>query len=292
MSRITNAILENQAYSRGANQPMLDLGYGGQFGYSTNPAEWISNQAYIRNNLIMLLLEAPRFFGLMPNPDKWVQTLKALVELHPRTIEGYNAGITVEFEDHPFGAAGEVQHEIVRSTRAQTNPTFTYVEKMGNPIQNFIATWIEYGMISPDTQFALAGTLSGQKPEDLLADWNTMTAIAIEPDALHQKVVRAWLTTNMMPKGTGDITGKRDLTTNKEMVTPSIEWTGISFTGIGVNAFAQKILSSINIAGAVPYNRPTFINDVSSDVAAASSTGYGVGASELGSNAMSGPGKQ
>lgn len=291
MSRITNAILNGQAYARGANQPMLDLGYGGQMGYATNPAEWVNNQAYIKNNLIMILLEAPRFFNLMPNPEKWVQTLKALVELHPRTIDGYNAGITVEFEEHPFGAAGEVQHEIIQAKRATSNISYTYVEKYGNPIQNFIGTWIEYGMISPDTQFALASTLSGQKPEDLLADWNTMTTLAIEPDPLHQKVVRAWLTTNQMPKGTGDITAKRDITASKEMVTPTIEWTGISFVGLGINAFAQKILSSINIAGAVPYNRPSFINDVSSDVAAISDIGYGKGAADLGSSALTGPGK-
>lgn len=291
MSRLTNAILENQSYARGATQPMLDLTYGGQMGYSSNPAEWISNQGYVKSNLIMILLEAPKFFSLMPDSQKWVQVLKSLVELHPRTIQGFNAGISVEFEPHPFGSAGEEQHEIIRATRAQTNPSFSYVEKYGNSIQNFLQFWIEYGMISPDTQFALAGTLSGTKPQDLLSDWNSMTCLAIEPDAIQQKVVRSWLTTNMMPKGTGDITGKRDLTTNKELVTFDIEFTGISFVGLGINAFAQKILTSINIASAVPCNRPSFIQDISPDVAASNANGYSKGASDLGSSALAGPGK-
>lgn len=291
MSRLTTAILENQAYARGANQPMLDLTNGGQMGYSTNPAEWISNQGHVKSNLIMILLEAPRFFSLMPDSQKWVQVLKSLVELHPRTIQGYNAGITVEFEPHPFGAAGEEQHEPTQAKRAQTNPSFSYVEKYGNSIQNFLSFWIEYGILSPDTQFPLISTLSGTKPQDYLADWNTMTCLAIEPDPLQQKVVRSWLTCNMMPKGTGDITGKRDLTTTKELITFDVEFTGISFVGIGINAFAQKILTSINIGGAVPYNRPSFIQDISADVAAANAAGYSKGASDLGSSALAGPGK-
>jgi len=216
---------------------------------------------------------------------------ESIVELHPRTIQGYNAGVTVEFEEHPFGSAGEVQHEITQAKRVPTNPSFSWVEKYGNSIQNFLQYWIEYGMISPDTQFPLAGTLSGTKPQDFLTDWSSMTCLAIEPDPLQQKVVRSWLTVNMMPKGTGDITAKRDLTTTKELVTFDVEFTGISFVGIGINTFAQKILSSVNIAGAVPYNRPSFLQDINSDVAAANAAGYAKGASDLGSSALAGPGK-
>lgn len=290
MSRLTNAILENEAYARGANQPMLDLTYGGQMGYSTNPAEWISNQAYVKSNLIMILLEAPRFFALMPDPQKWIQILKSLVELHPKSIQGYNAGVTVEFEPHPFGAAGEEQHEPTQAKRAQSTPTFSYVDKFGNSIQNYFQSWIDYGIMSPDTQTPLISTLTGEKPKDFLSDWNSMTCLAIEPDPLQQKVVRSWLTVNMMPKGTGDITAKRDLTTAKEIVTFDVEFTGINFVGIGINAFAQKILSSINITRAVPYNRPSFIQDISSDVAAATAAGYAKGVSDLGSSALAGPG--
>jgi hypothetical protein len=79
MSRITNAII-GQYIEHGLNgttAPMLDFSYGGQHGYSPNLVEWVSNQAYIRRNLICILLEAPGFFQLMQDPTVWVRSLKS-----------------------------------------------------------------------------------------------------------------------------------------------------------------------------------------------------------------------
>ena len=59
MSRLTDALLGSSAFGVGANQPMLDPTYGGWFGFAPVMKEWISNQAYMRRNLIPILLEAP-----------------------------------------------------------------------------------------------------------------------------------------------------------------------------------------------------------------------------------------
>ena len=273
MSRLTDAILGSPAgglgYATNAKQPMLDLTYGGQQGWSPNPIEWISNQAHVRHQLVCVLLEAPRMFQLMPNSEKWVSSLKSLVELHARTIEGFNAGLTVELDEHPVGGAGEMQQEVIDVKRARTEPVFGFVEKYGRPIQTFLDYWIRYGLMDPDAKYALAGVL-GQPPEDLLADWYSMTCLFLEPDATHRKVVQAWVTTNMFPKSNGEVTGKRDLTSASELNTLSIEFTGISQYGLGVNVFAQNILDQINIKNADPYMRPSFIQSITPDVEAAS----------------------
>ena len=70
MSRITSALLGELAYAKGRKQPILDLTFDGQQGWSPNLTEWVSNQAYVRRNLICVLLEAPRFFDKMPIIDK------------------------------------------------------------------------------------------------------------------------------------------------------------------------------------------------------------------------------
>ena len=98
MARVRNAILGNKAYARGTNSEVLNLKFGGQFGWSPNLTEWVSNQAHVARNLIPILLEAPKFFNLMPNPNVWVETLRALVELHCTSIEGFDAGLEVETE--------------------------------------------------------------------------------------------------------------------------------------------------------------------------------------------------
>lgn len=282
MARLTEAILGQKAFGGHANQPMLDLTYGGQHGWAPNLTEWVSNQAYVRRNLVCVLLEAPRFFTLMPDPAKWVSTLKSLLELHCRSIEGFNAALTVDTDEHPVGGAGEMQQEVINVTRARTEPSFTFVEKYGRPIQTFIQHWIQYALMDPETKYALVGTLEN-KPEDLLADWFSCSALFFEPDPTHRKVVQAWVTTNMFPKETGEIVGKRDLTSASEILNLTIPFTGISQYGLGVNLFAQKILDGININNANPYTRKSFIEAVSSDVAAAAE-GYKKNAEDVGAN--------
>ena len=273
MSRLTDAIITG-AYSRSVDRPMVDLKNGGQNGWAPNLIEYTSNQAYVSRPVICILLEAPKMFSVMPDSQKWISSLKALFELHARSIDGLNAGIKVDTEEHPVGGAGEQQQEIVNVTRERTQPKFTFIEKYGRPIQTFLDYWIRYGMMDPDTKFALLGTGGNANVKDLLADWYSASCLFMVPDPLHKKVDKAWITTNMFPLSNGDITAKRDLTTSQEMLTLDIEFSGISQTGLGVNQFAQSILNSINITNADPFMRAGFVNRISPDVAAVNTSGY------------------
>lgn len=286
MARIENALLGKSAFGANQNSPLLDLTHGGQFGWAPNLTEWVSNQGYVRRNLVCILLEAPKFFSLMPNPEKWVECLRALLEIHAKSIDGYNAGLDAEFEEHAVGGAGEMQEELTDVKRARTTPKFSFTEKYGRPIQTFLQNWIQYGMMDPDTKYALIGTLAAsQVPSDMLADWFTASVLVFEPDPTHRKVVNSWITSNMMPKSTGEITGKRDLTTAMELVTLDIEFTGISQSGLGTNIVAQRILDTINLENANPYLRPGFIQNISADVDK-DTTGYKKGVNDLSTSAV------
>ena len=287
MARLTDSLLNGKAFSENRNQPMLDLTYGGQQGYAPNLSQWISNQSYVRRNLVCLLIEAPKFFEKMPDPTKWVQTLRALVELHAKSIDGLAAGLTVDVSDTPVGGGGEVQEEFTNVTRARSQPVFTFTEKYGMPIQSFLRDWITYGMMDPDTKFANIGTLAPEAvPKDMLADWYSCTCLFFEPDPTHRKVIKAWLVTNMFPKSTGDIVGKRELTSASELLDLSIEFTGIAQYNLGTINFAQKLLDNINITNANPYLQKAFLDagpnfdpaltgeNLSPTVSSDSTTGY------------------
>lgn len=274
MARITEAILsQDTAYAKLFNQRMTDLTHGGQFGYANNLVELVSNNAYIRRNLVCILLEGPRFFDLMPNPNKWYASLKSLVELHMKTWDGFKGGLTVETVEHAVGGAGEMQEEYVDVKRERTQPTSTVIEKYGSPIQSLLHTWITFGMMDPDTKTSMLGTLtadtagSANRPSDLLSDWYTMSCLFFEPDPLHRTVVKSWVVTGMFPKGTGPIEGKRDLLSASELLELSLEWTGVAQFNLGGNVFAQKILDRININNANPYLRPSFIANRNAEVA-------------------------
>lgn len=284
MSRLNDAMMTG-GYTRDIDRPILDLQYGGQHGWSPNLVEWTSNQAYVSRPLHCVLLEAPRMFKVMPDSAKWISSLKALFELHAYAIEGFNAELKVETDTHDVGGGGEKHHEVVNVTREASTPKFTFIEKYGRPIQTLLDYWIRYGLMDPETKFALLGTLGSGDVKDMLADWYSATCLFIVPDPLHKTVDKAWLTTNMFPTSTGQIIGKRDLKSGQEMLTLDIEFPGISQYGLGVSRFAQTILDKMNTTNADPFMRPAFAQGISADVESVA-TGYKAGLETVGATAV------
>lgn len=284
--RVADAILQNNSeWAAGRQNPMLDLRYGGQQGFAPDLSQWVSNQAYVRRNLICLLLEAPTGFQQMADPSRWVGTLRSLVELHPLSIDGLAAGLEVEVTDtSPVGGGGEYHQDFVDVKRARSTPVFRWNEKYGMPISSFFRAWIQYLMMNEESKVAGIGTLAN-RPTDMLADRYAATMAFIEPDPTHTKVVKSWLCTNMFPQGTGEVTGRRELAAAGEPVTIDITFSAITQFGAGVDAFAQTLLDSINIIGANPANRPALVQAVQADVAA-TTVGYERNAESLGATAL------
>ena len=230
-------------------------------------------------------MEAPRFFQYLSNPDKWRDALRAMVELHPRTIEGLNSTLTVDVDSTPVGGAGEIQQEFTNVTRARSEPSFTWDEKYGRPFGTMLENWITQGMMDPATKVANIGTLAGQRPNDMLPDQYAMTMLFIEPDPMHRHVLKAWLITNMFPQGTGDITGRRDITSPLPLQQINVTFSALTQVGAGVNAVAQAVLDGINITNANPNLRAAFIQEIAPDVMA-TRNGYGVQTQEMGDTAI------
>lgn len=275
MARLADALLTGQAFSRGRKVQQLDLQYGGQNGYAPNLAEWASTTHYVRRNLVCLLIEAPKGFAMMPDPAFYVSALKSMVEIHAKTWDGFASGLTVDAgAETAVGGAGEMFQDFVNVTRARTNPVSTFTDMYGRPIQHFLHDWITYLIADPDTKVPALSTIAGVKPADLLADMYSATMLFYEPDPTHTQVAKAWLTTNMYPKTTGDIIGKRDLTAAGEILDLSIEWTGLTQTGAGVVNFAQTLMDAMNLANANPMMRNSFIQAIASDVSSNVSKAY------------------
>lgn len=287
MTRLVDA-LQDGAHANGSLQPMINLASGGGYnGWSPDLAAWHSNAADMRGQLHCILLDAPKFFSLMPQPEKWVECLKNLFEVHMKTWEGFNGTLKADFEEHDVGGAGEKHQEVANVTRERTVPTSTFIDKYGNPGQTLLYNWIIYGMMDPDAKYAMVSTLPGERPTDLLPDWSSASALFYEADPLHRRVVRSWVVVNMMPQSSGEITGRRDLSAGRELNTVSVEWTGIAQFNLGGSNFAQGILDTINITNAVPHLRPSFVDKISADVEAAQ-VGFKVGAEDLGTNHVPG----
>lgn len=273
MSRLADTILDNKGYNQYGRSAMVDIRKGGSNGPAPDYAAYVTNSAYVRRNIIAILIEAPRGFQDLEDPDYWVSTLKNLVELAPKTIEGLSQTLTVEHIENPFGGAGEVQQDISNVTRQRSAPQFTWNEKYGKAVASFLNGWVLNLIMDPDTKYPRV-VKNTDKPADLLPDYTGMTVLFIEPDPTHTKVITAWLSTNMRPTGTvAEISGSRDITAALQGADYSVEFTALTQIGEGVNSFAQEILDNMTLTGANPSLQEAFVREIDAEVEAAD-TGY------------------
>lgn len=255
-----------QAYGERHLQPMVDISHptAGQNGPFTNFEGYVSNSAYVRRNLIAVLIEAPRGFNDLPDPGKWRETLKTLVELQPDSIEGLTSTLTAEFVETAVGSAGEIQEDISNVTRERSTPTFNWTEKYGKPINAFLTGWITELLMDPITNVPGVVTRklgnSETPPADMLPDYTGMTVLFFEPDPTQTRVIHAWLCTNMHPKTAGEVVGARDLTAAGETVQYSVEFTSLTQEGYGVRRYAQDILDEMNESAINPNAMPAFVH--------------------------------
>lgn len=265
MARLTNDMMGGKAYAENKTRPMVDLSQkeSGQQGFRPDLRGYASNSAHVKRNLIAVLVEAPTGFQDLPGSDRWVATLKSLIELHSKTIEGLTSTLTAEFVENPVGGAGEMQEDISNVTRARSTPTHVWTEKYGKPINAFLEGWITSLIMDPATKVPNVVTQAGVDVEDLLPDYTGCTVLYFEPDPTMTKITRAWLCTNMMPKTAGEVTGSRDLTTGGESLDYNVEFTALTQEGFGVNKMAQEYLDNLNRTGVNPNYQPSFVEQIS-----------------------------
>lgn len=268
MSRLTHTLIGETAYGKMKTAPMIDITNGGQFGYMPDYSAFVSSAPYVRKNLIARVMEAPRGFRDLADGQKYVDALRAIIELAPKTIEGLSSGLTVDFAESAFGGAGEMIYNVSNVTRAPSNPSISWDERYGKPIQTFHTSWILQVMQDPETKYPWVITNGNGNVTDLLPDYMAMTCLFFEPDPTHTKIQDAWLCTGMMPKSDGTREGRKDGTGAGEMLELQIEYTATTQVGLGVIAMAQKILDTINLSGVNPNTRPAFVDNIAADVAA------------------------
>lgn len=269
LSRVKEAILPEGTIPSGA-EGAVDPTFGGQFGWSPRIgvvgedgqaySEWISNQAYVQNNVIPVLIQGPKMFDYMEGGEKLLAILKSLIELRSKTIEGLTATKTVEVGEHNLGGGGQVQQEIVNVTIATSNVTHTYQEVQGKGIHRFFDMMIDYGGMDPYTKHSKIGTLDKFDNAIWTPEFFTFTVLYIEPDVTGKRVVDAYLRANMFPLSSGEVNAKRDLNAAKEMPEMSIEFTGFNMRNDNVLELAQSMLNKMNLARFDSAKSPLFVS--------------------------------
>ena len=267
--------------------PTTNLLQGGQWahlpmiGDKNNKHAWMADQAYIRRDIIPVVLQVPKGFEYLPNGEYYIKACVALFEKHARTIEGLDSSITVNTGEHELGLEGAKYQEPVNVTVAESNVSISLTEKYGQAVKNFLDVWVRYLIMDPQTKSPLisqylrakkattaqsndgSGTSTaatdGKDNKSTLANgialnnnvWSTeyytMTILFIEPDILNNRVVNAWLVSNMFPRSIPNIIGKKDKKADKEIEELTIEFGGFALHSRNrhVRKMAQDMLDNL-----------------------------------------------
>lgn len=263
MARLQDTLLTNTAYTAGSTAPMLNLNRG-QMGFANDYSSWVQNAAHVRQNVIPLVLEAPRAIDKLPQEKQyWLTAFRTILEEMPTRIQGLNAGIEAEIDSsNRIGGSGQLQHELTKTRETISNPAFQWQDKYNQAIAKFWRRYIWMFMADPISDIPGIATLPGIDLEDWLPDNYTFSMAFIEPDRTHRHVVNAWIMSNMMPDKSGDIIGAREKGGSGELTTVDINFQGFAQTGDGVNQVAQLLLNEIRVTGASPFQRRGFIERI------------------------------
>lgn len=265
--RTVDPLISDAAYSNGT-APMVNPVFGGQFGHQPDYNTWISNGAFVRQNIIPLVLRLPRGVYEHPRSKELIAIYKNMLEVQPRQIQGLNKTLTVETTSNPFGGAGEMQEDPVDVKREASNLSMTFQEREGRAISYALQYWIEQWIMTAESKFSNSVYEAYSTSDDRLPDYHSATMMFIEPDKTHKRVVAAWLMTNVFPKGAGAFEGGRDMASAKEAPQLNIQFAGLSQHGRGVNALAQQLLDEMTLTNASPNNRPAFMDGIEAAVKA------------------------
>lgn len=267
MSRYQNPFIGNTAYGQGQSTALGDISQAGAEQFAPNLGNLAANTPYVRRNVIPFLIEAPRFFNFMPDPEIAVRCLKALVETHSRTVDGLNQQIRVDTADAPIGGSGERIQVPINVTREVSSPNHGAWELQGRAITKFCRWWIVNGIGDENTKVPLVVSSGAIKAEDYDISFAGATILYIEPDPTMTEVVDAWLCSNMYPLATPPWEGSKDASQMGTDLPINIEFTAITDVSMGTMLYARQLLQSLNLAGLNPNDNPLWMEGVSADVA-------------------------
>lgn len=254
--------------ARKTPSPMVDLRKGGQFGNNPNVAAFLANTDYISRKARVILLTAPEGWNYFDEGQAYIDALKAIVEVHAQSWEGFTDTLSVASEQTPVGGAGEQQHTPTKVTREPSVPVLTIPEKYGLPVRAVFESQIIDLIMDPDNEIATLYTLpANRRPRHQLPNIYTFSVLVFEPDPTFQYANRAQIIVNMYPQQGPEGTMRFDKTAEGEKATYSITFNGITQRGRGVIDFANKMIQQSNIVGTSPQLAPPAISRVSDDVA-------------------------
>lgn len=257
--------------------PIMDLSKGGQNGAMMMPHEIAYSAGYAKQRVIPVVMALPDAIRYLPDAAYVRKTLKSLLEVHAMRIDGLNQTEELEFDEKAIGNAGEMFETAVRNARQRSNVSYTWGERKNQSIGHFFRYLNRMLILDADLGVpgitALDSYIQAGSPSLMPSD-QSATMMFVEPDETMRNVVHVWMQTNFMPKGHGEIVGRRETHYTSEVPEIQIDFTGTGMPpGETLNRLGKAYLESLQLNNLRPTESKPFVNGISADVQAAA-TGF------------------
>lgn len=268
-------VSKGQGVAAGSFEPVLSLTQGGGIAnYTPDLANYTQNALYLKRKLICVVLNTPLGFDLLPNPELLHGSLKAVMEVHSKSITGITSSLQLEYAESQISGEGGMIRDISNSTRAQSTPVHVVQERDGKPVARLIDDcWILNLLMDPNTKRPRVLSISNEVV-DLLPDKTSMTCLYFDTDRTFRNVSEAWLITDMRPENGTVVEGTTDIAAGSETLEHSLSFNGFQMVGQHVLALAQRELDRLNEAGLPNPDLAPAIMDERSPAMKTAETGY------------------
>lgn len=181
---------------------IANLASGAQLGLGAHLTNLDAATPLTLNPIIPIVTSVPTMFENIPHAE---DTLKALIERHPKSISGIDFEYQLEGSPTPVGHDGQQLNMPTNARRTQVTPQFTWQEVTGNLIWNFFKMWISMTRDANTQASSLAALDDTAELLPQLVSSFSMDVIFIQFDSTMrpENIIDAFICTGMWPQQTG-----------------------------------------------------------------------------------------
>jgi len=224
------------------NRPVIKGELHGVYGWAGLVFDYLNQQPHLEQMGWCFQLTGPAAFARLPAGKTFASLCKAFFENRSQSFDGLRLQVDFSFQSVEW--TGHIMSIPSGATRSQGSVTHTAIDVEGEVFTKLFDVWGRWLIMDPELQNAKIIILDDPGP--LLLDDQSCTNIYFTPTRNLRDVAHAALNIGMMPKSLVPIEIKRDKTSEREMRTIQMEFTGLlEWDTLAVKQIARGFLKRL-----------------------------------------------
>lgn len=245
------------------NRPVIKGELHGVYGWAGLVYNYLNQQPHLEQMGWCFQLTGPAGFARLPAGKTFASLCKAFFENRSQSFDGLR--LTVDFSFQSVEWTGHIMSIPSGATRSQGSVTHTAIDVEGEVFTKLFDVWGRWLIMDPELQNAKIVILDDPGP--MLLDDQSCSNIYFTPTRNMRDVAHAALNLGMMPRSLVPIEIKRDKSSEREMRSIQMEFTGLlEWDTLAVKQIARTFLKRLPLYNPDAVAAPTGFTNPSATV--------------------------